>query len=484
MQLSFFSRLKIFFTEHLALSFLLIFVAHLLFKSMYLDHSGFWYDETFGLYFSQQDWGLIKHTSEWDLNPPLYYYFLWIWRNLFGISEYAIRFSSVLFSSLAAASLFVFAMKFFNRTTALVALILFTASNEIYFYSHEARCYSIILFLAIWSSYFFLDLLNRRNMLSIILLGLINFLLIYTHYLTGLILLFQLVLLVIINQKQIYKRMIWAFGITIILAFWRFTWKTIYLIFHHEKSFWLEKPTLKDLGNTFFDFFNGATLFLLIALTVILMIVIFKTRGGKLSSEERIKTLYLVFCGLLTILVTYIASSFMPLFLKRYLLFAFPFLCAIVGFLVSILHRPLKIAMFGIITVYAVFMFAAIDLRTPKYMQYREAMPLIKEMKTPETAVLVQTKALNALFAYYYDQKIFKDFYHFDSLLRASNVFPVSGPEDLRDVNLKNYKRVILTQTFEQMAPHGSELPLLLAAQFRKKAIITQYQGLTIRIYQ
>src|SRR5438132_4046761 len=134
------------------LLFVLIVLVHVAYKMMYLDYSGFWYGETFNLFFSQQDWGLIKHISEWDVNPPLYYYFLWIWRNLFGEGEFAIRFSSVLFSSLSAGMIYIFAAKYFNRVTALVALLLFTSSNEVFFYSHEARCYSIVLFFCLCSS--------------------------------------------------------------------------------------------------------------------------------------------------------------------------------------------------------------------------------------------------------------------------------------------------------------------------------------------
>ena len=110
-------------------SFLLIVILHIIFKSFFLDYSCFLYDETFSLFYSLQDWGLIKHTSEWDIVPPLYYYVLWIWRHLFGISEFAIRFSSVLFSSVAAGVLFLFTQKHFGKIAAIAALLFYTASN-------------------------------------------------------------------------------------------------------------------------------------------------------------------------------------------------------------------------------------------------------------------------------------------------------------------------------------------------------------------
>src|SRR5687768_1936035 len=103
--------------------FFLLVIVHVAYKVLYLDHWGFWHDEAFSLYYSQQHWGHIKHISEWDINPPLYYYFLSIWQNLFGNTEYAVRFSSVIFSALAGGMLFLFCARNFNRSTGWLAVL-------------------------------------------------------------------------------------------------------------------------------------------------------------------------------------------------------------------------------------------------------------------------------------------------------------------------------------------------------------------------
>ena len=465
--------------------FVLISAAHLVLKSVYLDHSGFWYDETFGLYYSQQDWGLIKHTSEWDLNPPLYYYFLHIWQNLFGVSEYAIRFSSVLFSSLSAGMLFIFAARHFNLVTAWVALLLFSASNEIFFYAHEARCYSLVLFLALSSSFIFFELMKRKSPGLSVLLGVVNFLLIYAHYLTGLLLLTQLITTVLINKKAFYRQAAPAFATLALLAFWRFTKKTVLLIFDHEKSFWLEAPAFADLKNAFFDFFNGKALFIfylvLIAATLLYFAVSKKHRSFLLNNK--LSLAYLFLCGIGSILICFAASFAMPVFLKRYLLFATPFIYILIGFLVSGLSPLFRNIAVGLVALASLWAFTKIDLRTPKHMDYREAMVFIKKIKSGDAAVLVETRDMAALFAYYYDRNIFTDHANLHRRLHENNIYPVSNTDDLQQIDLSKFNKIILTQTFDYMSPGSKELLLAISARYAKGTVIYHYEGVNIRVF-
>lgn|GEM_PF-1157654 len=466
--------------------FLLIVLLHIIFKSYLLTYSGFWYDETFGLFYSQQDWGLIKHTSEWDMNPPLYYYFLWIWRNLFGISEFAIRFSSVLFSALAAGMIYVFSLKHFNKTTAIIALLIYTSSNEIFFYAHEARCYSMLFFLTLYSSYFYFNLLNKKSISSIILLGLINFLLIYTHYLTGLILVFQVLLLLVFFNKQFAKQVGIAFAITIILAFWRFTKKTILLIFSHKKSFWLSKPTFYDLKTTVYDFFNGKEIFFVYAILIItLLFVIYKSsQRVELKEFTSIKPLYILFCSIGVVVICYGASSITPLFTKRYVVYAIPFMCILIGFIVSqIANHKLKYIVTEVICMLSVYSFSKIDFHTPKPMNYKDAMVFIKNEKTANTVVLVENRDMRELFNYYYDRTIFSDLKNMNTKMSENSIYVISTIEDLNGIDFTKYSKVILTQTFVKAGPENEALLKTIAAHYKTQTSNTNYTGVDIFVF-
>ncbi|MBK7667101.1 MAG: glycosyltransferase family 39 protein [Sphingobacteriaceae bacterium] len=132
----------------------------------------------------------------------MYYYCLWVWAKIFGISEFGIRFLSVLFSSISVCLLYSFLKKHFNLVTAISAALLFSFHNFSYEYSHEARCYSLVVLLVLISTICFFNLIEKRTYLSIFYLGLVNFLIVYTHYIAGLVLVFQLIFL--ISLKEIY----------------------------------------------------------------------------------------------------------------------------------------------------------------------------------------------------------------------------------------------------------------------------------------
>lgn len=466
--------------------FLLIVLFHILFKSYQLTYSGFWYDETFGLFFSQQDWGLIKHTSEWDVNAPLYYYFLWIWRNLFGISEFSIRFSSVLFSSLTAGMIYVFSTKFFNKTTAVIALLIYTSSNEIFFYAHEARCYSILFFLSLCSSYLYFNLLSKKSNGSIILLGIVNFLLIYTHYLTGFILVFQFLLTLLFFNKPFAKQIGAAFLITFLLAFWRFSKKTILLLLNSKKSFWLNKPTFHDLKTTVYDFFNGKEIFFVyLFLIVVLLIVLFASKQSSYLKELiTIKSLYILFCSIGIILFLFAASSITPLFTKRYVVYTIPFMCILIGFITGkITQTKLRYIVTGLICLISVYSFSKIDFKTSKPMNYRDAMVFIKQEKTANTAVLVETRDMRDLFNYYYDQAIFSDLKNMNAKMNENSIYIISGIEDLNHIDFNKYNKIIVTQSFVKADIENENFLNTISSHYKKQVINADYKGVTIFVF-
>ncbi|MHB8260157.1 MAG: glycosyltransferase family 39 protein [Bacteroidia bacterium] len=484
----------------LVVSFILIVLLHIIFKLVYLDYSCFWYDETFGLHYSLQDWGLIKHTSEWDLNAPLYYYFLWLWRHFFGISEYAIRFSSVLFSAFSAGMLYVFSYKFFNKTTALIALLIYTSSNEIFFYSHEARCYSILFFLTLSSSYFYFNLLEKKSVSSIILLGIINFLLVYTHYITGLILVFQVLLLLIFYNKAVFKRVSIAFGITFLLVCWRFTKKTILLILNHEKSPWMTKATFEDLKNTIYSLFNTQQIFFfyLILMAAILIIKFTNYQISHLSpalSEGKgvsslredgrwVRFLYLLLSSVGTILICFAIGTITPFFSKRYVVFAIPFICILIGFIVSSLNnRSQRYMATALICLISLYSFSKIDFRTPKHMNYRDAMVFIKQEKTPSTLILIQTRDMRDLFAYYYDISFFMDYYNTEIDLNKQHIYTISGADDLKTIDFTKYDKVILTQTFVKLDETNENFLKSIASHYKTRTLVKEYENIDIIIF-
>ena len=56
-----------------------------------LDAQSLWYDEGFSVYLARMDLGEITARTAADIQPPLYYYLLHGWIQIFGDGEWAVR---------------------------------------------------------------------------------------------------------------------------------------------------------------------------------------------------------------------------------------------------------------------------------------------------------------------------------------------------------------------------------------------------------
>ena len=97
-------------------------------------------------------------------NSPAYYAVLWVWMEIFGLSDFSARFPSVLFSTLLVGLVYIFVRRHF-RSDSLALLSASLAAVEPFFvaYSHMARNYSMSFFLTLLASHLFLLIVERLN---------------------------------------------------------------------------------------------------------------------------------------------------------------------------------------------------------------------------------------------------------------------------------------------------------------------------------
>lgn len=100
-------------------------------------------------------------------NSPSYYAILWVWMEVFGLSDLSMRMPSVLFSTLMVALLFLFVRRHFRsgpRSANILALLASgIAAIEPFFvaYSQMARNYSMTFFLTLLGTHLFLLIMER-----------------------------------------------------------------------------------------------------------------------------------------------------------------------------------------------------------------------------------------------------------------------------------------------------------------------------------
>lgn len=464
--------------------FAVIFLLHLALKSMNLASTGLWYGESFDLFYSGQDWGLIKHTAEWNRSAPLYYYFLAIWNNLFGNGEFAVRFSSVIFSSLTAALLFITVRRHFNFTAAIFSLVFFTLSGDIYYYAQEASSHSLVIFLVVTSFCLFLELIDRKKFLFMILLVLCNFFMVYGQYATIIIPVLELLLVLVFFRKEIFFRIGISFLASLVLLALRLTAKTYKCILEgYQKN---TAPTLEDLKWMFYDFFNGQMLALIFS-AICLVSLIYLVYSRKIKFSNRITNLKYtsVFTlGIGGMFACMICYFLMPETSKFYFLFVTPFLFMIPGLLISNTGNEIKFALIGITLFFSAAAYTRVNFKVSRTMDYRSIVRIVKYLKKPDTLVLVETRDVGHLFAYYFDQEAFGDFKGMEDKLKQKDVYLVTTVDDVKAIDLKKYKRVVLTQSFENLNPDNKELVKYIKSQHEFDSYYWAYHDVILNVYE
>ncbi len=125
---------------------------------------------------------IIAKFSPTDFHPPLYYIIMKLWTGVFGYSEIALRFPSVIFSLLTGYFVYLIGKKIRNQDLAFWATAFFLFNPLIVYYSQEARMYALALLFLTIALYYFLKSLQSRNLTSLILFSLFIILSFYTFY--------------------------------------------------------------------------------------------------------------------------------------------------------------------------------------------------------------------------------------------------------------------------------------------------------------
>jgi 4-amino-4-deoxy-L-arabinose transferase-like glycosyltransferase len=124
-------------------------------------------------------------------NSPFYYLLLHIWIKLFGMSDFSIRFLSVLFSCATIILLFVFIKEHFkNLKLALLGAFLMTIEPFFIAMSQQTRNYSMTFFLTLLTTHIFLKIIknedqNIKHYKLYLVYGILSAICLLSHFLTA-----------------------------------------------------------------------------------------------------------------------------------------------------------------------------------------------------------------------------------------------------------------------------------------------------------
>ena len=269
-----------------------------------------WRDEAFSVLLSLKNFGEIISITAKDFSPPLYYFLLHLWIKVFGLNEIAVRSLSVLFLILTAVSTYFLAKKLFSQKVGRLAFFLILLNPFLFYYSFEARFYTMLCFLATLSFYF---LITERWPLFVLfsLLGL------YTHNFMVFSLAGAVPAYMLIKGLEKKKQLFLSLGA---IACGFLPWITV--LFSQTKSvasgFWIQRPEIGDGFKALVEFVTGPFgahsqyLFFIVPITLLAFL------RCALPKRTARPLLVWIFVPLIS---SFLVSQFIPIFTARYLIF-------------------------------------------------------------------------------------------------------------------------------------------------------------------
>lgn len=306
-------------------------------RFFYLGRESLWFDEAFSLAVATNLSPIqIAKNAGQSVHPPLYYLLLHYWVQLVGVSEYAARFLSAGWSLLAVAAIYRVGRTFFDGRVALFGMLLMAFMPFQIQYAHEARMYSLLLFLTTVSLFAFFKALRSGATRWWALYFFSTSLGLYTHYLIGFVLLaYHCFWLIYISR---YRRYWWQLVVVDVLTVVAFLPQLTVFFYNQanvvfEGNYWLASPHIVYLFlSNYFLIFGSYPLetvptyvgiFAVLSLLAIGIYQIINKKFDRFGQQEQVLILVGSFFPMITI---FLISQYKPIYLNRTLIICTPFL--------------------------------------------------------------------------------------------------------------------------------------------------------------
>ena len=269
----------------------------------HLDKESIWTDEAVSLIEADKDFpSLMSFLAKNEGFPFGYPLILHSWIDLFGKSEFSVRFLSAIFGIASILLMYLVGKEIFDKKVGLIsALLMATAMLQIV-YSQEARPFAIFGFLALLSTYFFVRYLKSDKNLFLFEYVVTIILSFYINYMALFLLVFHGAVFLFCYKNRIKK---WLLSLLIIIpSILPMISFFIGQIFY-KYPFWVEvlpkygiPKFLAPLGNFLFLF----PLFLL-GLIVLAALILFKRKKINFKFNGKIFVLSLTIAALAYVLI-------------------------------------------------------------------------------------------------------------------------------------------------------------------------------------
>lgn len=216
----------------------------------------------------------VFHHALTDIHPMFYIFLIKIWSVMFGIGEISLRLFSSVWGFLTVILLFFSGLDMFrSKKIGILAAFAGATNYMVYWFSTQARPYTMVAFWGLLSEYFFIRLLKREmitNKFDATLYIFITALSFYVHVFMGLVFMSQVVTVLYLRwiRKDNPGKIIPIILITGILGI---PAVALYIIQNRlfGASLWIEKITFTTIAASLLNISWGNTLMYILVLLYI-----------------------------------------------------------------------------------------------------------------------------------------------------------------------------------------------------------------------
>lgn len=296
----------------------------------------FWYDEAYTIAMMGHSFSDIWKITAIDVHPPLYYFMLKLFTEIFGDSLFVMRIFSNL-GIVACLLLGVFPIKrLFGENVSLAFIILMVLIPVNQYLGVEIRMYSWAMFFVLACSVYGYQAFQEKTLVCYTQMTFFAICAAYTHY-YALIAIFSVFFILVayffFKRRSIIRPVL--FGIILLLAYMPWIPEFTTQLYNVHQNFWVETPTSKDVLLFCYYFFSPKepshpyTIFSVWTMSIALLITLGLIAGILIATirlyltnktSKRLKTAsYFILIFSMTIIVTFAITFIVkPISVPRY----------------------------------------------------------------------------------------------------------------------------------------------------------------------
>lgn len=445
--------------RYIPITIVSIMVLSFLLRIYKLANESIWKNEIFSIEMSRLSLPQIVIETAKDTHPPLYYFILKYWMQLFGESEFSTRFLSLIFGLISIYIIYRLGTLIFDnkmgKEIGIISSFILSISLFHIRYSQEVRFYILMFLLILISNFYFIKLTkNNKNKKDIFGYIISTTALIYTHYYGIIYLIFQNAYYILIIKRNIKFWILINVVIFLIISPW-----LPFLVGQVGRNLgsdtsqcricYIKEPNLKDIYYLF-QSFSGSDISLYIIVVIISISILYNILRGRQGRQQQKdidkdirqdynEQIFLIMWLFLPILIGFFISyTIRPLIETRYFIASLP--AFILLFSKSIADFKKLPIIYILLAIFTLSMIPSLGqyYSTPQKEQWKELVNYMNTKTDKEPILIYNTLDLES-FEYYNKS--------------SKNIIKINNIKDLDNYIKKNKGVWLILSSIAEMDP-------------------------------